>query len=99
MEITSLSGDRFDIYIMDWSDLSNAYGENSTGGRSFSSIFSAENVAGVEETVQWEGEYTAVYLVIDNRDNDLLSTDAEPTGIIQVHVSLEITEEYYDYYD
>ena len=61
-------------------------------------MFSAENVAGLTETVEWDREYGSVYLVIDNSDIAILSTDSEPTGTIQVHVSLEITNEYYEYF-
>ncbi len=99
LNITSSSGDRFDIYIMSKDQYDNSYGPQNRSINAFSTLFSWENVTEVFDTVELhEGDFRVIYLVIDNTENTLTPNDANPTGTIEVEVEVIVTSEDFYYY-
>jgi hypothetical protein len=86
LNVTSIEGGRFDVYIMDREQYENAYGNETTG--SFSFLFRAENVTRWEFAEELDAQDQEIYCVIDNMDNPLLQGDATPVGPITVHIRM-----------
>ncbi len=86
LNISSITGGRFDVYIMDGDQYENTYGNQSTGA--FSAVARYENVTFVDDELELESHQLPFFLVIDNRDYQLTPGDAVPTGVIEVDVHI-----------
>jgi uncharacterized membrane protein len=89
INVSSSSGERFDVYIMDDTEYENAYGNTNISLISFSTYYAYEDLSQVSATLdipvdRWFN------LVIDNRDTPLTPNDATPTGVITVDVSISM---------
>jgi hypothetical protein len=93
LSLTQLEGGPYDVYIMDWNQYENAYGNWSTGG--FSSIASWQDVTTFSESVTLElpggRDY---YVVIDNAEMDHVPGDTAPDGDIHVDLELVMTSRF-----
>ena len=96
IEVTSDS-ERFNTYIMTRDQYENTYREDNDTIMSFSAIHSQENVTEAEQKldISWE-DYTEYLLVIDNLENPITPNDANPTGILTVHLKITTTEDSWD---
>jgi hypothetical protein len=86
INITSLQGDAFDVYVMDTAQYENAYGNETTGA--FSAQRRYENVTRVDDRFELDSDELDILIVIDNRDFQLTPDDAVPSGVIEVDVHL-----------
>jgi hypothetical protein len=96
MNIRSIDGEYFDVYIMDDQQFQNFY-ENQTA-KSFSSYYSKENITQVKDKVKLPSREDSFYLIIDNRDTELTLNDAAPDGPITLDVKLEVKVNYDIFY-
>ncbi len=93
-EITSSNGNYFDVYVMDFDQYYNSYGNMSQTTRSFSSYYSSENVNHVEDTLDLGETYREYYIIIDNKRTSITPDDADPDGTIAVDLDLTIMTTY-----
>ncbi|UCE73314.1 MAG: hypothetical protein JSV56_09795 [Methanomassiliicoccales archaeon] len=97
LDISSLDGKKFDVYIMDMDQYENAYETQNASIIAFSAVYSKENVDTVADTAVLPDEgsgFREYFLVIDNKDTALTPDDAVPDGAITIDVNITLKTVY-----
>jgi hypothetical protein len=90
LNITSMGGRRFDVYVMDRDQYDNAYTNLTT--RSFSATERFENRTAVLEQVELPHDGRTYYLVVDNSANELTPDGAVPSGPITIRLWVHVVQ-------
>ena len=93
MNVTS--GSNIDVYLMNTPQYDGTYGNYTAAIFSATSVW--ENVDTLSQTYEFQNTYiTDLFVVFDNTDNPLRSTDAVPTGTVEIEAHII---SYYSYVD
>jgi hypothetical protein len=98
LDITEKNNKHFDIYIMDTDQYENSYGNQNMSFMAFSSLYSKENITGMNETIKLQAWHDEYHLIIDNMDTPLIIDDAIPNGTINLKVKISTKTEFGSYY-
>lgn len=92
LNITSIGGARFDVYIMDSNQYENAYTNLTT--HAFSAIERFENRTTVAEQVELPepDDGRTYFLVVDNAANELTPDGAVPSGPITIRLQVRVVQ-------